>query len=662
MSSFMKKTGGLSFKPKGGRRAGAASASQAPTPASAATTRAPTAEPAAQSQSQAPTPTPIPALAVTVKPPATQAPKQPPIDPSKHAQEDTSKEIPRDATTEATHPSKSPPSAAPNTVRPTPEPGVVSNGRPPTPRIHAETVVAPAITTVSVSTPAASPAPTPAPTLPSISGASIAKETGLRPSLPRATPALAAPSLATTPARKEASVSAASIGLPSPAASAIRPPVGRALLSPSPFPISDSITAVPPPDEPPTNDTAQTGPASGASKPKRRYVRKRKEPEEGAGVDNAEASSMAPKPKRQRKKKAPMAEARNGETAPDGEAAASAPKPQYRHRRRNPTPEDAENQTIDHTKTTIGELTRDLGIGKKFKHADLIVERQRLARHEQKMRKLEKQKRAVGQLPAEENNEEESRAGTPGESTVGTPVPTAPALSRTQGVAFDIIDGKIVVNQSSLVIDQGAEERTVEMETVEEDEFTHLTTSATYMRASRQMGTNHWSDEETERFYHYLKMFGTDFETISHVFPGKNRRMVKLKFNREEKLRPNRVNAAIMARGQKKVAIDLEDYKANRLSGDSWISKDKFQTETEERKREMERQLEEKRQERRDLGLLDDDPAAPAPAKETGADGAEEGEKDGKGKGEGEEGEEVEEAEEVIENAGPGAATASIEA
>lgn len=359
------------------------------------------------------------------------------------------------------------------------------------------------------------------------------------------------------------------------------------------------------------------GDAVGAAPKKKRQYRRRK-PAEGEGTENGDGSAAAAKPKRPRKRKTATAEGQEGDDA------SSVPK---RHRRQL-TPENLESMALeecrpDHTTTRLGDLTKDLGIGKKFKHHDLILDRQRQARHDAKMRKLEKQKRAQGLLPPEEETSADpSRAATPAD--VGDDDQPG-RINRGQGMDFDIIDGQIVINQSSLVINQHAADGT-ELETVEEDEFTHLTTSASYMRPSRAMGSNHWTDEETERFYHYLKMFGTDFETISHVFPGKNRRQVKLKFNREERMRPNRINAAIMARTQKKVVIDLEDYKANRLGDGTWITPAKFNAESQALREEQEKELEIKRQERRDLGLLDDEPSKD---KKTGIIGAGEGNVEG---------------------------------
>jgi transcription factor TFIIIB component B'' len=131
------------------------------------------------------------------------------------------------------------------------------------------------------------------------------------------------------------------------------------------------------------------------------------------------------------------------------------------------------------------------------------------------------------------------------------------------GPQFHIVDGQIVVDQSSLLVDRHAAAAAAhagqDMEEIEENDFTRLTTSASYMTGSKLRGPNHWSDADTERFYEYLAMFGTDFETISMMFPGKSRRAIKMKFNREEKVRPRRITAAVV--GKKHVAIDLEHFR-----------------------------------------------------------------------------------------------------
>lgn len=97
------------------------------------------------------------------------------------------------------------------------------------------------------------------------------------------------------------------------------------------------------------------------------------------------------------------------------------------------------------------------------------------------------------------------------------------------------------------------------METIEENDFTRLITSSSFMNTSKLRGPNIWNDQETELFYRGLRMFGSDFEMISKMFPGKQRRHVKLKFNREERHNPKRIDAALI--GEKTIKMDIDEYR-----------------------------------------------------------------------------------------------------
>ncbi|TKA22624.1 hypothetical protein B0A50_07633 [Salinomyces thailandicus] len=67
-----------------------------------------------------------------------------------------------------------------------------------------------------------------------------------------------------------------------------------------------------------------------------------------------------------------------------------------------------------------------------------------------------------------------------------------------------------------------------------------------------------WGEEETDRFYDALRMFGTDFYVISKMFHPKTRKQIKLKFNREEKLDPQRITKALL--GQETRTMSLNHY------------------------------------------------------------------------------------------------------
>ncbi|KAJ2966400.1 hypothetical protein NUW58_g10670 [Xylaria curta] len=99
-----------------------------------------------------------------------------------------------------------------------------------------------------------------------------------------------------------------------------------------------------------------------------------------------------------------------------------------------------------------------------------------------------------------------------------------------QGVGYDVVDGQIVVHAASLIVNRHNQDMS-NLEEVEENDFTNLVNSSSF--AKRVQAPGNWTDEETEKFYRLLGQFGTDFETISCLFPGKNRRAIKLKFNKE---------------------------------------------------------------------------------------------------------------------------------
>lgn len=127
-------------------------------------------------------------------------------------------------------------------------------------------------------------------------------------------------------------------------------------------------------------------------------------------------------------------------------------------------------------------------------------------------------------------------------------------------------------------------------------------------------------------------MFGTDFETIASMFPEKTRRAVKLKFNREENLRPNRIDATVMVRGEKKVDIDLEEYKSHQRE---WQTSDKIMAEHAELVKEHEEDIRRLRDERRAAGLLDDDEDEQHQQQQANGQDGKEGEGDGNGNGNG---------------------------
>lgn len=317
---------------------------------------------------------------------------------------------------------------------------------------------------------------------------------------------------------------------------------------------------------------ANTGAETDRPAKKRRAPRKKVAAVSVDGDDQTDGASSNARPRARRQRKA-KATARDrdstgqpGEDSADAagsdredsqqEAAVKRPK---RRRRRSATPEDAEALTIDPETWTIAQLTKNLRMGKRWDRAKDVETAER-------NRKRELQKQRLIRLGLLQEGEElpggdVSEVGSPTpESTQPTkdPTPPPPAPAAT-GISMRIdANGNIIVDESSLQHDR---HREADMQrgtllVQEENEFSKRMTQQTYMR--RQPKANSWTIEDTEKFYHGLRMFGTDFNMISKLFGGvKDRRQVKLKFNREERAHPVAVNKCLI--GEKVVAMDLEE-------------------------------------------------------------------------------------------------------
>ncbi|TLD28569.1 hypothetical protein PspLS_04207 [Pyricularia sp. CBS 133598] len=315
--------------------------------------------------------------------------------------------------------------------------------------------------------------------------------------------------------------------------------------------------------ETPNADSQQDGDA-GPSQPKRK-ARTRKTAIAAPDGDGGTSTH----PKKPRKSRAARVTASNADSTDDanglGEVRTRRKTTKKPRKERSVTPEDAEERAIDPSSLTMAELTKDLRIGKKFSRHDELRDRmkslQEKQREERRLRKAN-----GGATPGDEDatalatgeapESSETTAAATGANSGGG-FSTQPAAL---GPQFEIINGEIVINQASLVHDRHAAAMVdhADMEEVEENDFTRMTNQATYLRPTKIKGPNAWTKEETQQFYEYLRMFGTDFQTIANMFPGRMRRHVKMKFNREERHNPTGVNAALV--GQKVVMIDLAEY------------------------------------------------------------------------------------------------------
>eukprot|EP00178_Gracilaria_changii_P026200 TRINITY_DN805_c0_g1_i1.p1 TRINITY_DN805_c0_g1~~TRINITY_DN805_c0_g1_i1.p1 ORF type:complete len:347 (-),score=80.82 TRINITY_DN805_c0_g1_i1:3919-4959(-) len=149
------------------------------------------------------------------------------------------------------------------------------------------------------------------------------------------------------------------------------------------------------------------------------------------------------------------------------------------------------------------------------------------------------------QPPASEQQEAPTNSPPP-------PPPPEQQQPQTDVVAPQLTldeNGNIVVDSASLVVSAGtvtnAEAEGGDVTTFENHEYTKHITSATF---SKRQNSTKWLAEETERFYQCLRKYGTDFLLMESDFPRRSRRQLKLKFKREERDNPRRIDRALRAK------------------------------------------------------------------------------------------------------------------
>ncbi|OCK77268.1 hypothetical protein K432DRAFT_436618 [Lepidopterella palustris CBS 459.81] len=317
-------------------------------------------------------------------------------------------------------------------------------------------------------------------------------------------------------------------------------------------------------------------------------TRKRKEPTtQGKQDDHQDAAERpGPKPNKAKRKRAPAtesdAEADTAADNRDGEQELSEPRPKgQKGRQRATTPENAESIQVEPKTLTMGNLAlRDPRIGK--------ISTRELAMRDIDWTEVIRRRR--------EQQENFSKAGnTPAEDganqTPGAANEERAETQPTRGPQLRMIDGQIVLENDSLIVDRRAEATRDEdiLEAVEEDDLTANINMATWVLAGRRdpaerfpiRSGSRWTASMTDAFYDALRIFGTDFQMISTLFVGKTRRRIKAKFVREERQDPERVKAALL--GQRP-ALDFKRY--CELSG--------REVESFKDPRELERELKEK--------------------------------------------------------------------
>ncbi|KAF7727124.1 Transcription factor TFIIIB component B [Apophysomyces ossiformis] len=215
----------------------------------------------------------------------------------------------------------------------------------------------------------------------------------------------------------------------------------------------------------------------------------------------------------------------------------------------------------DHLEKPVAYFTRDLLTGivsKTFKEYELEKMRQKKKEEEQenlppeereRAKKLEEEKEM--RQKKESADKEEERRKRMQERAVLEETSHAPQVR--------IVNGEIVLDTDSLVVDRASSQVDYtheDMEVVEETAMSRKVNSSTY---GKRKQSSRWSAEETDLFYDALAQFGTDFEMISHLLPGRTRSQVRMKFNREERAHPEKVTDYLFRR---KKPVDITKYQS----------------------------------------------------------------------------------------------------
>lgn len=244
------------------------------------------------------------------------------------------------------------------------------------------------------------------------------------------------------------------------------------------------------------------------------------------------------KPRQPRRKKKAATGAEAGGEGEDGQDPAQ-PKKKGRPPR-EPTPSDAEDQEIDPEVTFMDNIaSRNIRVGK-------------LSGREKAMREIDWV--AVRQR----RREEDSRPITTKEAREAADKVNLEQAPQTDGVRYENINGQITIVHSSTMVNREAEAdlQIGNYETIEEQDLTARITSRSFLKNNKRFPNDfilpgqgkRWSRDDTDLFYQGLQNFGTDFQMISHMFPGATRRSIKLKFTREERDDPQRVRDALLGK------------------------------------------------------------------------------------------------------------------
>ncbi|KAI1788811.1 hypothetical protein LXA43DRAFT_974660 [Ganoderma leucocontextum] len=340
----------------------------------------------------------------------------------------------------------------------------------------------------------------------------------------------------------------------------------------------------------------EDAPVTKKSKP-RRSSRKQSEVDISGTGPNADVTlrngaSAAPPKKRRSKKK--IAEGNEDTTEPPTKKRrpSGSESKSDRARVRQPSippfdPEADPGEELDPTAVTMAALCDDTGRGRVSTRAAQIVSnhaawrtsnRDKRARMRAIMeakkygRNLDEEEESAARAAPNSQPGDSADSGDPGStSRSGTPAVNGDATGRADGVTDDGggtgvdgfyytenlavsrynvqvrigANGETIIDEDSLFVNRDEEHHTEDYTHVEESDFTKFVNSSTYSKKARG---SRWSAEETELFFDALSQFGENYELISYVLPGRDRKACKNKFKAEDKKNPARITFCLSNR------------------------------------------------------------------------------------------------------------------
>ncbi|KAL1231254.1 Transcription factor TFIIIB component B'' [Trichinella pseudospiralis] len=102
-----------------------------------------------------------------------------------------------------------------------------------------------------------------------------------------------------------------------------------------------------------------------------------------------------------------------------------------------------------------------------------------------------------------------------------------------------IVPGKKLLLKNSSFTESSAAQKSFQ------DTSRNVLPSSRWQYSNRIKAQRRWSQEDTNKFYELLTTMGTDFDLMSHCFPGFSRNELKKKFQYEDRKNRERVELAL---------------------------------------------------------------------------------------------------------------------